>query len=108
MFKEKSLKRSVAINLDGVDSTDEDGNIVLYEWNFGDNSSIQTGQKVSYTYKIQETYTILLTVTDNSGNKSESLRNSLSKRHLQAHKTDGEDCDRSSDRIREYSVHCEI
>ena len=53
------------IELHGGQSSDEDGNIILYEWNLGDNSEIQTGENINYTYNASGEYTITLTVKDN-------------------------------------------
>lgn len=54
------------VALDGSGSTDPDGNIVAYNWNFGDGSS-GSGMTPSHTYAMQGTYNITLTVTDDSG-----------------------------------------
>jgi len=47
-------------------STDEDGEIVSYEWTFGDGTS-GTGHSVSHTYTGAGTYTVTLLVTDDDG-----------------------------------------
>jgi PKD repeat protein len=47
-------------------STDPDGTITGYEWDFGDGST-GTGQTASHTYAEAGTYTVKLTVTDNRG-----------------------------------------
>ncbi|WP_235017872.1 PKD domain-containing protein [Thermomonospora echinospora] len=47
-------------------STDSDGTITGYEWDFGDGST-GTGQTASHTYTEAGTYTVKLTVTDNRG-----------------------------------------
>jgi PKD repeat protein len=44
-------------------STDSDGNIISYYWEFGDGST-STSQNPSYTYSSDGTYTVSLTVTD--------------------------------------------
>ncbi|MCX8190310.1 MAG: PKD domain-containing protein [Candidatus Diapherotrites archaeon] len=59
------------INFDGSKST---GNIVSYEWDFGDNNAKATGQKVSYTYTKNGTYTVKLTVKDSNGNSASATK----------------------------------
>ncbi|WP_313477351.1 PKD domain-containing protein [Microbacterium sp.] len=50
-------------------SSDEDGSIVSYLWDFGDGET-QTGTSASYTYAESGSYTVKLTVTDNRGAKT--------------------------------------
>lgn len=50
----------------GSSSTDSDGSIVAYDWNFGDGSTA-TGANVNHTYNTPGLYTAVLTVTDNDG-----------------------------------------
>jgi PKD repeat protein len=54
----------VAVSFDGTDSSD-DGTIVQYDWDFGDNSS-GTGATTSHTYAAAGSYTVILTVTDDT------------------------------------------
>ncbi len=56
----------VAVTFDGSGSSDTDGNIVSYAWNFGDGSS-GSGVSPSHTYAAAGNYTVSLTVTDNDG-----------------------------------------
>ena len=58
-----------AITLDGSQSTDSDGTVAFYYWNFGDGTGDTTGslQSVTKTYATSGTYTARLTVVDNSG-----------------------------------------
>jgi vibriolysin len=51
-------------------STDSDGHIVSYQWDFGDGSS-QTGETVSHTYSDAGSYSVMLSVTDNGGSSTE-------------------------------------
>ena len=51
----------------GAGSTDVDGTITSYSWNFGDGSPNVSGDSAGHTYAAPGTYTIRLTVTDNSG-----------------------------------------
>ncbi|WP_280176653.1 S8 family serine peptidase [Methanococcoides methylutens] len=55
-----------AIAFDGSGSSDSDGSIVSYDWNFGDGG---TGSEIAptYTYDSVGSYTATLTVTDNNG-----------------------------------------
>jgi PKD repeat protein len=48
-------------------SGDPDGQIVTYEWNFGDGSPAVFGPSAAYTYGAAGTYQATLKVTDNSG-----------------------------------------
>ena len=56
----------LAVSFNGSTSSDSDGTISSYAWNFGDG---QTGSSVtlSHTYTTAGTYTATLTVTDNQG-----------------------------------------
>jgi PKD repeat protein len=58
-----------AIQLDATGSTDSDGTIKFYYWDFGDGTSDNTGtlQKTTKTYATAGVYTVRLTVVDNSG-----------------------------------------
>src|SRR3972149_8450834 len=59
------------MTFDGSASTDSDGSIAEYTWNFGDNST-GTGAKPVHTYAAAGTYTVTLTVKDNSGASSDA------------------------------------
>ncbi len=54
------------VQLDGRDSSDADGSIASYAWQFGDGQS-GTGATASHTYASDGTYTVRLTVTDDGG-----------------------------------------
>lgn len=56
----------VAVNFDGTGSSDPDGSIDSYAWDFGD-SSHGTGPNPTHSYAAAGTYTVTLTVTDNIG-----------------------------------------
>jgi PKD repeat protein len=52
------------------ESTDADGTVESWQWDFGDGSS-STDQNPSHTYSVEGTYTVTLTVTDNDGAASD-------------------------------------
>lgn len=54
------------ITFDASASTDEDGSIVNYTWNFGDGSTAY-GMVVKHSYAVNGTYNVVLTVKDNDG-----------------------------------------
>ncbi len=58
-----------AITFDGSESYDEDGEIVEYLWDFGDETT-GSGESVTHTYTSPGNYTITLTVTDDDGSSS--------------------------------------
>lgn len=58
--------QGVALAFDGSGSTDTDGSIVSYAWDFGDGST-GSGDAPSHTYQNTGTYTVSLTVTDDAG-----------------------------------------
>jgi PKD repeat protein len=64
-----STVNNLAVSVDGSGSTDPDGTISSYAWNFGD-SSTGTGSTASHTYAAAGTYSVTLTVTDNAGGSS--------------------------------------
>ena len=61
----------LVVQLDGSTSTDADGRIVGYLWNFGEpvvgGANQSTEQKPQHTYQTSGTYTVTLTVTDDRG-----------------------------------------
>jgi PKD repeat protein len=68
-----STKNELVLSVDGSDSTDSDGTVDSYAWEFGDGGT-GTGKTATHTYPGAGTYTVKLTVTDDDGSK-----NSLSK-----------------------------
>jgi len=58
-----------SITFDGSSSSDSDGSIAKYSWNFGDGTN-GTGKTVTHSYNKIGNYTVTLTVTDNNGSTS--------------------------------------
>lgn len=56
-------------NFDGTGSSDSDGTINSYDWNFGDGNT-DTGAQISHTFGSQGNYTVTLTVTDDGDNSA--------------------------------------
>ncbi len=56
----------LTVYADGGNSSDVDGQVVGYAWDFGD-STTASGSLASHTYGADGSYTITLTVTDNGG-----------------------------------------
>jgi PKD repeat protein len=50
---------------DGSGSVDNDGKVIRYQWDFGDDHHGQ-GQKIPYAYAVPGVYTVTLSVQDNS------------------------------------------
>ena len=61
----------LACSFDGSGSTDSDGSIASYAWNFGDGSTA-SGATANHTYAAAGTYSVQLTVTDNMGGTNSS------------------------------------
>ncbi|KPA14768.1 PKD domain-containing protein [Candidatus Magnetomorum sp. HK-1] len=65
------------ISFDGRKSYDQDGKIILYEWDFGDGHKAK-GSQVTHAYKNPGQYKVQLTVTDNSkSTSSKDIDNAL-------------------------------
>lgn len=57
----------LTVNFDGSASSDPDGSIASYSWDFGDGSGVAYGYFANHTYTIAGTFVVTLTVTDNLG-----------------------------------------
>ncbi|MGN6607604.1 MAG: PKD domain-containing protein [Jatrophihabitans sp.] len=57
----------LAATFDGSGSSDPDGTVVSYAWDYGDNSPAGSGVTSQHLYAAPGTYTVTLTVTDNRG-----------------------------------------
>jgi PKD repeat protein len=59
--------KDLTVAADGSASSDADGTIASYSWNFGDNTAAESGVTASHTYAAAGTYSVVLTVTDDKG-----------------------------------------
>ena len=67
----------LTVSFDGSQSSDPDGTIVQYDWNFGDGSTA-TGPTVQHTYTGTATYTVSLMVTDDKGGTATATKDIFS------------------------------
>lgn len=58
---------ALRVNFDGRGSSDSDGTLTNFSWDFGDGSAAVTGSVVSHLYTVPDDYTVVLTVTDDFG-----------------------------------------
>ncbi|WP_157631266.1 S8 family serine peptidase [Catelliglobosispora koreensis] len=65
---------SLSCTFNGSGSSDPDGTIASYAWNFGDGTT-GTGATVSHTFAAAGSYTVTLTVTDNGGATGSTSQN---------------------------------
>jgi PKD repeat protein len=63
----------LAVNFDATASSDFDGQITSYEWDFGDGGT-GSGATIAHTYSAPGTYTAKLTVTDDDGATATATR----------------------------------
>jgi PKD repeat protein len=62
-------------SFNGSGSSDPDGTIASYAWDFGDGTPAGSGVSPSHTYATANTYTVRLTVTDDDGATASTTRN---------------------------------
>lgn len=63
----------LSINFDASGSSDSDGAIVSWTWDFGDGASA-SGETTNHTYASNGSYSVSLTVTDNEGATDTEIR----------------------------------
>ena len=64
---DQSVNVGSTVTFDGSGSYDPDGTISSYDWDFGDGSPHENVVTTTHSYVSSGTYTVTLTVTDNSG-----------------------------------------
>ena len=64
----------LTVTLDASASTDPDGSITGYAWDFGDQTAAGSGVRLEHVYSAAGSYTITLTVTDNRGATASATR----------------------------------
>ncbi len=62
-----SGKAPLTVNFDGSTSTDDQDDIVAYEWDFGTSDPVSNEVSPQFTFDTPGTYTVTLTVTDGEG-----------------------------------------
>lgn len=62
------------VSFDGSNSTDPDGSIASYEWNYDDGSANDSGVSPSHIFSSSGTYNVTLTVTDDGGNTNSTTK----------------------------------
>ncbi len=70
----ESPNNALAYTFDASASSDPEGAITTYRWDFGDGSAMETGRIASHTYTVPNDYTVVLTVTDEGGATASTSR----------------------------------
>ncbi len=73
LFAPTTVYVGVSVTFDGSGSTDPDGSIASYGWDFGDGST-GTGVQASHVFAAKGTFQIRLTVVDNDGLSNQTTR----------------------------------
>lgn len=72
-YSPKSPKIAETVYFNASESSDKDGYIVRYEWDFGDGKTA-AGVKVSHRYATAQTFKVILVVYDNYGDKDSDVQ----------------------------------
>jgi serine protease len=64
----------LTVQFDAAASSDPDGSIAAYSWNFGDGTAAASGVTVTHVFQTAGTRTVTLTVTDNIGATNSTTR----------------------------------
>lgn len=64
----------LSVSVDAATSSDSDGAISTYSWDFGDTSQAVLGVKATHTYDRAGEFVIKLSVTDNAGSSASSTK----------------------------------
>lgn len=67
----QTVPEGTTVLFSGLNSSDSDGQIVTYEWDFDDGDT-DTGPTVSHEYGDDDVFTVTLTVTDDEGAQNEN------------------------------------
>ncbi len=73
-FSPSNPKIGNSVNFDASSSSDQDGIIIDYKWNFGDGKK-GSGKNVSHVFGSPGIYNVKLTVNDNNGNSNICSKN---------------------------------
>jgi PKD repeat protein len=68
VYSPANPKPGEKVNFNASGSSDPDGEIVSFQWDFGDGRG-DSGETVTHKYKNAGTFTVVLVVQDNSGNR---------------------------------------
>ena len=64
----------IVVQFDASASTDSDGSIASYGWNFGDGSASGSGVTTNHGFQTASTFTVTLTITDDRGATNSTTR----------------------------------
>lgn len=64
----------LAVTVNGGGSSDPDGSVRNFVWNWGDESADNSGESVSHTFNKAGEFTVTLTVTDDKGSSASSTK----------------------------------
>jgi PKD repeat protein len=70
------IAKDEVLTFNGGSSSDQDGQIISYLWNFGDGASA-SGSRASHSYATPGKYKVALTVKDNSGTDTDTVSDTM-------------------------------